>query len=471
MLFTMFFVLTEAFENAYINWVKQGATEEAVELAVDAFKLLKQRQILKGSEGDISSWVKKPFTEFQQFVQEKQALHQQKNLQKQTVNAADKVFENDLCIVVVPHTYEASCKYGANTKWCTTASKTDRHWNQYKKENIKFYYIIPKDGSNKFAVAVYPHNVDITDITMETYNALDKLIKLEPVIKKFQIPKTIFKNGFTWDSWLKQHKHQIHEDGSVSIFENVDISNQKLKKLPFKFREVTGDFNCYNNQLTSLQDVPQKVGGTFSCNMNQLTDLLGGPKIVRGSYYCSNNQLTSLAGVASKIGGELDCSDNQLTQLTPITLLTARDIVCDGNIASEEDLLETLSDFKWEEWLKQYNHQIHEDGSVSIFGDVDLINKQLNTLPFRFREVTGNFYCHLNKLTSLNGSPQKVSGNFNCSYNQLSSLKGGPKIVGGNFNCSYNRLSSLKDAPQKVSQIFCSSNLVSKKQLLHTRST
>lgn len=201
MTFRQFFIL-EAFENAYANWVKTGASEEAVELSVDAFKLLKQRQILKGSEGDISSWVKKPFAEFQQFVQQKQTQFQQKNMQKQTASVADKVFENNLCLIVVPRTYEASQKYGANTKWCTASNQTDSHWNQYRKNNIKFYYIIPKDNSGKFAVAVYPY---ITKPITEVYNALDKLVTLKPILKKFQIPFTIFQNKFDY-THLKNSK-------------------------------------------------------------------------------------------------------------------------------------------------------------------------------------------------------------------------------------------------------------------------
>ena len=358
------FFLVEAFENAYAAWVKSGASEEAVELTVDAFKILKQRGILKGSEGDISPWVKKPFAEFQKFVQEKQAQFQQKNLQKQTASAADKVFENDKCIVVVPHTYEASCKYGANTKWCTASNKTDSHWNQYTKSNVKFYYIIPKDNSGKFAVAVYAHEPEETDVTSETYNAQDKLVKLPLVLKKFQIPQNLFKNTIDWQSWLKKHKHEVHADGSISVFENVNISNQKLKKLPFRFqkvggdfscddnqltslagapREVGGDFFCSHNQLTSLAGAPQKVGGVFLCRNNRLTSLAGAPREVGGNFLCSHNQLTSLAGAPQKVGGGFYCDDNQLTSLVGAPQKVGGGFYCDDNRLPEGELLKTLN--------------------------------------------------------------------------------------------------------------------------------
>ncbi len=314
MLFSSYFVLTEAFEKAYANWVKQGATEEAVELAVDAFKLLKQRQILRGVEGDISGWVKKSFAEFQQFVQQKQEQHQQKNLQKQTVNAADKVFENDKCLVVVPHTYEASCKYGANTKWCTASNQTNSHWNQYRESNVKFYYIIPKDNSGKFAAAVYPHTENITEIKIEAYNAKDKLVDLRPILKKFHLSKLLFQNIFTWDQWLKTHNHEIHEDGEVSIFEDVNLAYLNLKKLPFRFKIVTDSFYCHNNQLIDLDGSPSKVGGSFFCSNNKLTNLIGGPIDVGDRYSCTHNMLTNLAGAPHKIGGDFLCGYNPVSE-------------------------------------------------------------------------------------------------------------------------------------------------------------
>jgi hypothetical protein len=356
------YFLVEAFENAYAAWVKSGASEEAVELAVDAFKLLKQRQILKGPEGDISPWVKKPFAEFQKFVQEKQAQFQQKNLQKQTSSAADKVFENDKCIVVVPHTYESSCKYGANTKWCTASNKTDSHWNQYTKSNIKFYYIIPKDNSEKFAVAVYPHQPEETDVTSETYNARDRLVKLPLVLKKFQIPQNLFKNILDWSVWLKKHKHEVHADGSISVFENVHLSNHNLKKLPFRFQKVSGGFYCHHNQLTSLagapQEVgggvycaynqltslagaPQEVGGNFFCDDNQLTSLAGAPRKIGGGFYCDRNQLTSLAGAPREVGGDFYCNHNQLTSLAGAPREVGGDFSCSNNLIPENELLKT----------------------------------------------------------------------------------------------------------------------------------
>jgi hypothetical protein len=96
------------------------------------------------------------------------------------------------------------------------------------------------------------------------------------------------------------------------------------------------------------------------------------------------------------------------------------------------------------------NYIINDDGTVDVDGDVDLSDKKLTIIPLRFGKVSGNFYCHDNKLTSLEGCPKWVGGYFACSFNQLTSLKGGPEFVGGNFSCCYNKLTSLEGAPKVV---------------------
>jgi hypothetical protein len=100
-------------------------------------------------------------------------------------------------------------------------------------------------------------------------------------------------------------------DGSYDVKWNVDLSDQHLKKLPYKFNKVLGGFYCSNNQLTSLEGAPRKVGGNFWCSNNQLTSLEGAPKEVGGDFYCSHDQLTSLEGAPKEVGGNFYCYYNR----------------------------------------------------------------------------------------------------------------------------------------------------------------
>ena len=100
------------------------------------------------------------------------------------------------------------------------------------------------------------------------------------------------------------------------------------------------------------------------------------------------------------------------------------------------------------------NYTINDDGSVDVDGDVRLGSLKLTEIPLKFGSVSGNFYCHSNKLTSLEGCPKYIGGNFYCEYNKLTSLEGGPKIVEMSYDCLNNQLITLKGCPEKVGSEF-----------------
>ena len=83
-------------------------------------------------------------------------------------------------------------------------------------------------------------------------------------------------------------------------------------------------------------------------------------------------------------------------------------------------------------------YTINDDGSIDVVGSINLSSKKLTKISFKFRNVSGDFYCSFNQLQSLEGAPTTVGGNFYCYNNQLKSLEGAPTTVGGNFYCFYN---------------------------------
>jgi hypothetical protein len=91
-----------------------------------------------------------------------------------------------------------------------------------------------------------------------------------------------------------------------------------------------------------------------------------------------------------------------------------------------------------EKWLIKYkikNYTIHDDLTVDVDGDVDLIATNITGLPFKFGKVTGFFDIYENhNLTSLYNCPDYVGDYFDCSHNNIKSLQYCPKYVGGYFN-------------------------------------
>ena len=112
------------------------------------------------------------------------------------------------------------------------------------------------------------------------------------------------------------------------------------------------------------------------------------------------------------------------------------------------------------EYIKGIWSVNRQTGLVDVQGDFFCYGRGLKSLSgISFGHGSGNFNCGTNRLTSLEGAPQKVGGSFSCAENQLTSLEGSPQTVGGNFNCNSNQLTSLAGAPQTVGGSFsCARN-------------
>jgi len=134
-------------------------------------------------------------------------------------------------------------------------------------------------------------------------------------------------------------------DGTWSAEGDVNLSRMNLTKLPVRFKEVKGDFNCSINNLTSLslEGAPKIVGGDFDCSWNKLTSLKGAPKKVKGNFICSYNEITSLEGAPKKVKGYLDCSNNKLTTLEGAPKEVGKLVCAGANPKSVKELKKTIN--------------------------------------------------------------------------------------------------------------------------------
>ena len=80
----------------------------------------------------------------------------------------NKIYEDDNFLMVIPYTHNASCKYGAGTKWCTTGrdEKGSEWFNKHIKSGSLGYLIIKnkdlsdKLGSTKYGIFINKPNVN-----------------------------------------------------------------------------------------------------------------------------------------------------------------------------------------------------------------------------------------------------------------------------------------------------------------------
>lgn len=98
----------------------------------------------------------------------------------------------------------------------------------------------------------------------------------------------------------------------IDYDDHVMWNNCDIDRIPVRFRDVTGYFNCGTNRLVSLRNSPVHVSLSFNCSDNRLTTLEHAPGHVGGDVYCTHNRLTSLRHAPGYVGGDVYFSGNYL---------------------------------------------------------------------------------------------------------------------------------------------------------------
>ena len=112
--------------------------------------------------------------------------------------------------------------------------------------------------------------------------------------------------------WIRNPETGLVDIDGVFVCKEQNLTDFK----GVEFGEVTGDFWCQENQLTSLEGAPRNVGNGFYCGNNQLTSLKGAPQKVGRDLHCYGNQLTSLEGLPEGIRKEFLCWNNPVSNTT-----------------------------------------------------------------------------------------------------------------------------------------------------------
>jgi len=162
------------------------------------------------------------------------------------------------------------------------------------------------------------------------------------------------------------YNYTINSDGSIDVDGDVNLDNRGLDKLPLKFGKVSGNFDCSDNDLITLEGSPQSVRGYFICSNNKLETLEGCPQSVGWGFYCYSNNLISLEGGPQSVGGYFNCIFNQLKDLYGFPEFFDYIFYYSGNPVEEIlDLFKTKRLGKVIDLLNEYD-VIQQDGKVVI---------------------------------------------------------------------------------------------------------
>jgi hypothetical protein len=138
-------------------------------------------------------------------------------------SSAKKIYEDSNILIVKPLTYEASCKYGSGTRWCTTMANTPTYFDQYTSGNDQsLYYVILKkfDRHNKFyKIAIHKK------IGAETwYDSTDeRMTEREKDVFNLGAPKVIETIRNDWDVEFEKNQSKIFE--KIFNWENYSFFN------------------------------------------------------------------------------------------------------------------------------------------------------------------------------------------------------------------------------------------------------
>lgn len=185
-----------------------------------------------------------------------------KNQQKLAKKQSEKVYEDENLLVVKPLSYEASCFYGAGTRWCTTRKDEPTHFNTYGKTMGRLFYIIFKNKTIQdplYKVAIFfkfapkrGNKINFDDISV--YNAKDDLLPFDEKTKFLaSLPNGLFETlirNFEND----QAKNASIKDliqNSISEFENRN--SNVVTTFPYKGDNIRIEFkNLVDNNNINI---------------------------------------------------------------------------------------------------------------------------------------------------------------------------------------------------------------------------
>jgi hypothetical protein len=240
--------------------------------------------------------------------------------------------------------------------------------------------------------------------------------------------------------WLddnKISKYKLLDNLSINVFADVIIRTHGPFPDYIQFNYIDGNFYAWNLEIGSFRGFPQKIEGSLYAGKNTIYDIGDAPKFV---------------------GGIIDISDNPIPHSIIVDYVLKNNDKKRANFASMDesftkgdDKLSNLGVGKKvliKDWLEKYNinnYIIDKDFTITVKGDVNLMNKDIEELPdfINFKTVVGKFDISQNNLSSLRGCPTHVAGSFLCdgSKNTFMTLDDAPTFIGNSIHI--NRYSNF----------------------------
>ena len=208
----------------------------------------------------------------------------QRDIKKQGVQDADKVFENAEWQIWIPKTYEASCNLGTGTRWCTASTSDDYYYKDYSKQGPLYVIINNNDPSEKYQFHFQSQQfMDKNDKEVEIFEFLkeehpDLLEFFEPIIeeaaqtdpKLFPLVKDPSEEMIA-EGMDKLTGYSFKVEGG-NVYQEVQLSEllTELDRDLADFIDIVygdGAIQSVWNSLTSNEEISDYVKKFFDVNM------------------------------------------------------------------------------------------------------------------------------------------------------------------------------------------------------------
>lgn len=187
--------------------------------------------------------------------------------------------------------------------------------------------------------------------------------------------------GFNFDGI-----YTINDDLTIDVDGDVYLDNEGFTKLPVRFRNVSGDFDCSSNSLTDFEGCPITVGGAFNGKDNNVNTLKFFPNEIAETIDLSDNKICNidndyLLSNDSWLEEFLSCdfSDNPLQKL----LSYLRNILYQEN--KEDDDFKSIYDRLHEfEVIKDNRIDLLSMENLYNFYNIDFDSSQFSKCGYKF---------------------------------------------------------------------------------------
>lgn len=326
-------------------------------------KFDKNKRYLQASERDIGKY--KSIEDLEQKVNsiephEASDARKNKDIRKairktNLVDDAEYVGTFDDFEVYVPKTYEASCKLGQGTTWCTATNSTSHYYDNYSKDGPLYIIINTKNPSEKYQLHVESNQFKNKDDEELNTTELVTLYKERPELWKF-IKKVSSGNSYLTDKYdeIEKKWEKYIEIGEVlNQYINFDIRLPDTRYESFVENIIDYYFGNkdFDNLLTLLCCTFVSSKDAY---VEQLDDLLT-DYALEDMYEILNAQSDYICSTILEINYLKEIVENKYN----VKLETEVDV--QEAINSNEDLEQSIFDCVYNEMLHSLDEQYHKD--------------------------------------------------------------------------------------------------------------